>query len=136
MSGASDDAQEKFVENWIQAHVNDSQLVIKKPIIVSEFGKSSRSSGYTVGVRDTYLGNVFGAVYNCARARGPCGGALFWQVMAVGMENWSDGYEIFMEESPSTVGVIEQQSRRIASLNKMNFLEFVTHTDDNIAQDI
>lgn len=117
MSGASDDVQAKFVEKWIEAHVEDSQSVLGKPIMVTEFGKSSRSSGYTVGVRDLYLGNVFNSVYNCAREGGPCGGALFWQVMAVGMENWSDGYEVYLERSPSTLAVIDQQSRRISSLN-------------------
>ncbi|KAL0396448.1 UNVERIFIED_CONTAM: putative mannan endo-1,4-beta-mannosidase 9 [Sesamum calycinum] len=116
--GSSDGAQEEFVEKWIQAHINDSQSILRKPLVVSEFGKSSRSSGYTVEARNTYFGLIFDRVYGCARTQGPCGGALFWQVMAEGMENWSDGYEVVLEQSPTTAGVIDQQSRRISSLSQ------------------
>ncbi|KAK4490420.1 hypothetical protein RD792_001097 [Penstemon davidsonii] len=115
--GASDEVQAEFVEKWIQSHINDSKLVLGKPLLVAEFGKSSRSAGYTIGARDKYLESIFNSVYNCARDGGPCGGALFWQVMAQGMENWSDGYEVVLEQNPSTAGVIDQQSRRISSLD-------------------
>ncbi|KAL3845099.1 hypothetical protein ACJIZ3_002502 [Penstemon smallii] len=115
--GASDEVQAEFVEKWIQSHINDSKVVLGKPLLVAEFGKSSRSAGYTIGARDKYLGSIFNSVYNCARDGGPCGGALFWQVMAQGMENWSDGYEVVLEQNPSTAGVIDQQSRRISSLD-------------------
>ncbi|KAK6162905.1 hypothetical protein DH2020_002746 [Rehmannia glutinosa] len=115
--GANEEGQAEFVEKWIQAHIDDSESIIGKPLMVTEFGKSSRSAGYTVGARDTYFGNIFNSVYSCARTGGPCGGALFWQVMAQGMENWSDGYEVVLEQSPSTAAVVSQQSREIASLN-------------------
>ncbi|KAL3845101.1 hypothetical protein ACJIZ3_002504 [Penstemon smallii] len=118
-----DEAQAEFVEKWIQAHISDSGSVIGKPFMVTEFGKSSRLSGYNVGVRDQYLGNIFNNVYECAREGGPCGGALFWQVMAPGMEGWSDGYDVVLEQNPSTAGVINQQSRRIASLDKLLYDE-------------
>ncbi|KAK4421951.1 putative mannan endo-1,4-beta-mannosidase 9 [Sesamum alatum] len=116
--GSNDEAQDEFIEKWIQAHVDDSESILGKPLVVSEFGKSSRSSGYTVDARDRYFGLIFERVYGCARRQGPCGGALFWQVMAEGMENWSDGYEVVFGESPTTAGVIHHQSRRISSLNQ------------------
>ncbi|KAK6154129.1 hypothetical protein DH2020_013768 [Rehmannia glutinosa] len=103
--------QYEFAEKWIETHVNDSKSILGKPLPVTEFGKSSGSSGYNVGARDRYLGNIFNSVYNCARTNGPCGGALFWQVMAQGMENWSDGYEVVLEQSPSTAAVVYQQSQ-------------------------
>ncbi|KAL8038301.1 hypothetical protein ABFX02_11G097800 [Erythranthe guttata] len=118
--GSNDEVQAEFVHKWIQTHIDDSKLVIGKPIMVTEFGKSSRSSGYNVEARDNYFSNIFNSVYSCARTGGPCGGALFWQVMAQGMGDWSDGYEVVLEQSPSTIGVISQQSRQISSLNHIN----------------
>ncbi|KAL9152148.1 hypothetical protein ABFS82_11G100600 [Erythranthe guttata] len=115
--GSNDEIQAEFVDKWIQTHIDDSKSIIGKPFMVTEFGKSSKLSGYNIGARDKYFGKIFDRVYSCARSDGPCGGALFWQVMALGMENWSDGYEVVLEQSPSTVGVISQQSRRISSLN-------------------
>ncbi|GFQ01303.1 putative mannan endo-1 4-beta-mannosidase 9 [Phtheirospermum japonicum] len=114
---ANETGQAEFVEKWIQAHVDDSKSVLRKPILVTQFGKSSRSLGYNVQDRDNYFRNIFNIVYSSAQTRGACGGALFWQVMAQGMENWSDGYEVVLEQSPSTASVISQQSRQIASLN-------------------
>ncbi|KAL6562792.1 Beta-mannosidase B [Orobanche hederae] len=117
--GSNDEGQAEFVEKWIETHINDTMSILKKPLLVTEFGKSSRSSGYNVQARDKYLGNVFNIVNICARSHGgPCGGALFWQVMAQGMEDWSDGYEVVLEQCPSTAAVISLQSRQIASLNK------------------
>ncbi|EYU45795.1 hypothetical protein MIMGU_mgv1a0212342mg, partial [Erythranthe guttata] len=118
--GSNDEVQAEFVHKWIQTHIDDSKSVIGKPIMVTEFGKSSRSSGYNVEARDNYFSNIFNSVYSCARTGGPCGGALFWQVMAQGMGDWSDGYEVVLEQSPSTIGVISQQSRQISSLNQIN----------------
>ncbi|XP_012838723.1 PREDICTED: putative mannan endo-1,4-beta-mannosidase 9 [Erythranthe guttata] len=119
--GSNDEVQAEFVHKWIQTHIDDSKSVIGKPIMVTEFGKSSRSPGYNVEARDNYFSSIFDSVYRCARTGGPCGGALFWQVMAQGMADWSDGYEVVLEQSPSTVGVISQQSREIASLNQIKF---------------
>ncbi|CAA0814573.1 Mannan endo-1-4-beta-mannosidase 7 [Striga hermonthica] len=117
MPSSSDDEQDEFVDKWIKSHVEDSKSVLGKPLLVTEFGKSSRSSGYNVGMRDRYFGSIFNDVFGCARDEGPCGGALFWQVMAEGMENWSDGYEVVLEQSSSTAAVVYQQSRQISSLN-------------------
>ncbi|XP_073127471.1 putative mannan endo-1,4-beta-mannosidase 9 [Henckelia pumila] len=115
--GANDEAQTEFVEKWIGSHSLDSKTVLGKPLMVTEFGKSSRSSGFSVVGRDSYFGTIFNSVYSNARSGGACGGTLFWQVMAEGMENWSDGYEVVLELSPSTAALINQQSARIASIS-------------------
>lgn len=52
ISGSSDDSQLAFMKSWIQAHIEDS-AALQKPFMVSEFGKSSKSSGYNVDVRDS-----------------------------------------------------------------------------------
>ncbi|KAL3838704.1 hypothetical protein ACJIZ3_023295 [Penstemon smallii] len=114
--GSNEHVRNAFIAKWIQAHIYDSQVVLRKPILVTEFGKSSRVKGYTLKKRDQDFMNVFNLVYNSARKRGSGAGALFWQLMAQGMESWSDGYEVVLEQNPSTASVILQQSRRISSL--------------------
>ncbi|CAI9102627.1 OLC1v1000924C1 [Oldenlandia corymbosa var. corymbosa] len=111
-------AQAQFVERWIKAHIEDSASVLGKPLMLTEFGKSSRSSGYQVAVRDAYFSNIYDTLYSCAKSpSGVCGGSCFWQVMAPGMENWGDGYEVFMDQSPSTMAVVAKQSSRLESLS-------------------
>ncbi|KAL3528016.1 hypothetical protein ACH5RR_012672 [Cinchona calisaya] len=116
MSNSNDEVVAQFVDRWIKAHIDDSKNVLGKPLLLTEFGKSSRSPGYQVDARDTYLSNIYNTIYTCTKTSGACGGALFWQLMAQGMENFSDGYEIVLEQSPSTAGVIAQQSNRLSSL--------------------
>ncbi|XP_051143874.1 putative mannan endo-1,4-beta-mannosidase 9 [Andrographis paniculata] len=118
MPGSNDDAQAAFVDQWIGQHISDCKSVLGKPLVLTEFGRSSRTSGYTVGDRDSYFGNIYSTIYSCARTGGPCGGALFWQVMAPGMDNWSDGYDVVFNQSPSTDAVISLQSDRIAALDR------------------
>ncbi|KAF6163457.1 hypothetical protein GIB67_029306 [Kingdonia uniflora] len=116
MPGSSEQTQAIFVDKWVQAHIQDSKTVLRKPLVIAEFGKSSRSSGYNVGQRDKYFGNLYNTIFACARTGGPCAGGIFWQLMAQGMGNWGDGYEVVLEESPSTLGVVTQQSRQLSTL--------------------
>ena len=117
VSGASDEARAKFVENWIASHIGDCDSILKKPLLIAEFGKSSWSSGYTVEARDEYFRGIFDMAYESARNRRSCSGTTFWQVMAVGMDNWGDGYQVVLDTNPSTAAVIAKQSQRISSLN-------------------
>ncbi|XP_057507700.1 mannan endo-1,4-beta-mannosidase 4-like [Actinidia eriantha] len=117
ISGSNDQAQAAFVDSWIQAHIQDSGSLLGKPLLLAEFGKSSKSSEYSVGVRDTYFGNIYNAIYASAKSGGSCGGGIFWQLMASGMDGFRDGYEVVLDESPSTANVIAQQSRRLSALS-------------------
>ncbi|KAL7143838.1 hypothetical protein ABFS83_08G218400 [Erythranthe nasuta] len=116
LSNASYAAQAQFVNQWVQSHISDSQS-IGKPFVISEFGKSYKYPGYSVGARDSYLSEIYTSVYNCAKSGGPCGGALFWQVLDLGMENMGDGYEVVLQKSSSTDSIIYAQSKRMSSLN-------------------
>ncbi|KAJ1417201.1 Glycoside hydrolase, family 5 [Sesbania bispinosa] len=118
VSGSDEAAQEEFVNKWVQAHTQDSNDVLGKPILLTEFGKSSRLSGYSVDIRNSYFGKLYNFIYSSASSGGPCAGGLFWQFMAQGMDGYRDGYEVIFEESPSTASVITQQSRRLSALKK------------------
>ncbi|XP_062221352.1 putative mannan endo-1,4-beta-mannosidase 9 [Phragmites australis] len=119
VSGASSDAQVAFMRRWMASHANDSAAVLRKPLLVAEFGWSARSNGYTVAARDAYFRMVYDAIYASARAGGPCAGGLFWQVMEPGMEGWTDGYDVVLDRSPSTAAVVRRECARIGSLNQV-----------------
>lgn len=115
--GASDQARDEFVKKWIGAHIEDCNSIVRKPLLIAEFGKSSYSAGFSVEARDEYFSSIFNMFYKSARNGGSCSGTTFWQVMAEGMENWGDGYQVVLDQNPSTAAVISQQSQRISSLN-------------------
>ncbi|XP_038682317.1 mannan endo-1,4-beta-mannosidase 4-like [Tripterygium wilfordii] len=110
-------AQAAFVDKWIQSHIQDSTSVLKKPLVIGEFGKSWKFPGYTLQKRDAYYGKVYNAIYTSSKSGGPLVGGLFWQLLAQGMESWGDGYQVVLQKSPTTAGVIGLQSRRLWSLS-------------------
>ena len=109
-------AKATFVDKWIEAHIEDSKNILRKPIVVGEFGMSSRSPGYSVQERDSYMRKIYNAIYSSASSGGPCAGGLFWQLMAQGMDSFRDGTEIIFQESPSTTTIIDQQSQKMSSI--------------------
>lgn len=104
------------MRKWAQAHIEDTAQLIKKPLVITEFGKSLK--GATAGQRDAFFGVAYDAIYSSARAGGPLRGGLFWQLLGQGMDNANDGYQIVFPTSPSTANVILKQStRRMLQLN-------------------
>ncbi|CAK9155254.1 unnamed protein product [Ilex paraguariensis] len=107
----------EFMKRWMSNHWQDSRTILKKPLVIAEFGKSSKDPGYSLNRRDWYMSSINTNIYNLARSGGTVGGALVWQLMAKGMDSYDDGYQIILSENPSTDGVIYRQCRAMAALS-------------------
>ncbi|KAL2513391.1 Mannan endo-1 [Abeliophyllum distichum] len=105
LSGKSDNEQMAFMERWMSSHWNDARRILKKPLIIAEFGKSSTVPGYSLTARDLYMGDVYRDIYSFARTGGTMSGSLVWELMAQGMDSYHDGYEIVLSQNPSTAGI-------------------------------
>lgn len=120
LSGQNDEAQMTFIWNWMANHLRDSRTILKKPMVFSEFGKSSKDPGFSVEGRDTFMSSVYANIYSYARStRGGIGGGLVWQILAEGMESYYDGYEIVLSEYPTTSSIINQQSQQMTTLKHL-----------------
>lgn len=107
----------EFMLQWLAVHWNDSTKILKKPLIFSEFGKSSKDPGYTVQARDSFLNEIYSNIYKLAKvSAGTIAGGMVWQIMGVGMESYYDGYEIVLPLNPSTSNIIHTQSIKMISL--------------------
>ncbi|XP_034677044.1 mannan endo-1,4-beta-mannosidase 5-like [Vitis riparia] len=118
LSGKDDSSQMAFMQRWTMSHWTDSRTIIKKPMVFSEFGKSSKDPGYSLSARDSFLNAVYTNIYNFAR-NGGIGGGLVWQLMGEGMQSYDDGYEIVLSQTPSTSGLITQQSNKMIALDRV-----------------
>ncbi|KAI3883644.1 hypothetical protein MKX03_016326 [Papaver bracteatum] len=98
-------------------HWTDSRTILRKPLVFSEFGKSSKDPGYTLSARNVYMNAVYNSIYNFARRGGTIGGGLVWQIVAEGMESFYDGYEIVLSQNPSTAELISGQSHKMRALS-------------------
>lgn len=104
-----------FMQRWLASHLTDSKMVLKKPLVFAEFGKSEKDPGYSQSARDAFLSGVYNSIYDFAR-NGGIGGGLVWQILAEGMDSFDDGYEIVLSQNPLTASVIAQQSRKMTAL--------------------
>ncbi|KAL2539016.1 Mannan endo-beta-1 [Forsythia ovata] len=119
LSGKSDNEQMAFMERWMSSHWNDARGILKKPLIIAEFGKSSKDPGYSLTARDLYMGDVYRDIYRFARTGGTMSGSLVWQLMAQGMDSYHDGYEIVLSQNPSTAGIMSRQSHAMTALSRL-----------------
>lgn len=122
MPAADEEAQLGFLSRWLDTHLEDAREVLRKPLLVAEFGKSSKDPGFTPAQRETLFGAVFSKIYWSARAGGggPAAGGLFWQLLADGMESYGDGYELVLEELRwTTSNLIAQNCRKLRHLGKL-----------------
>ncbi|KAL5068964.1 hypothetical protein RYX36_019851 [Vicia faba] len=108
--------QSAAIEKWIEDHIQDANTILQKPIIVTEFGMSSKSTGYSIAARDDYYKEIYSIIYTSAISGGSCAGAMFWQLLSQGMDSYGDGFEVILENSPSTAQIIKQQSTKMSNI--------------------
>ncbi|KAH7682392.1 Mannan endo-1,4-beta-mannosidase protein [Dioscorea alata] len=113
---ADDKTQLKFVTDWIHSHSKVADEVLRKPLLVTEFGKISRFAGCNGVDKVTFYRTAYNVLYKLVRARSACAGGLFWQLLLPGMDNLSDGYEIILSECSYIANIISQHSRLISSI--------------------
>lgn len=85
-------AKLRFLAAWIDAHVQDAQAVLGKPVLVSEFAMAddvdpARSARLA-------MASVFRRVYASARAGGAAAGSLLWQFRARNMDRLVDKFSV------------------------------------------
>ncbi|KAL1820802.1 hypothetical protein ACET3Z_015671 [Daucus carota] len=115
-AGADKESQLSFTNNWISTHIQDSQTVLQKPMLVAEFGWNK--SRIDTNTRDQLIGTVYSGIYSSARRGGAAAGGIIWQLLASGQDSFRDGYETVLSQSPSTAGVIVSQSRSLTQLRQ------------------
>ncbi|CAM9003557.1 unnamed protein product [Rhodiola kirilowii] len=116
LAGQTDDAQATFVQRWMAMHSSDAKTILKKPLVFTEFGKSSKDPGYSINSRDAYLSGIYANILSLARNEGSFAGGLVWQILAEGMDSYDDGYQIVLSQDGSTSSLIDQQSNKMVAL--------------------
>ncbi|CAA7041457.1 unnamed protein product [Microthlaspi erraticum] len=102
-----------YLSYWIEGHMEDAESILKKPLILGEFGKPTETPGYTQAQRDAVFVVTFETIYESAAKGGPAAGALFWHLISDGMNNFKDGLAIVLSDKSSTNSIIGQQSRKL-----------------------
>ncbi|XP_015933855.1 mannan endo-1,4-beta-mannosidase 7 [Arachis duranensis] len=119
LSSSSYEDQMSFLGKWLNEHIQDAQNTLHKPILVGEFGVSTKSFGSNLEPRERFYNTVYSAIYSSASGGGAAVGGLFWQLLAQGMDSFRDGYEVVLDENPSMAALISQESQKLNRIRKM-----------------
>ncbi|KAJ8770545.1 hypothetical protein K2173_018036 [Erythroxylum novogranatense] len=106
----------KFLSQWMDSHVRDGDTVLRKPVLFTEVGSARHATKEGVNDIDRLLKAVYDRIYESAK-RGQAGaGALIWQLLVEGVEEYSDQYSFVPWNHPSTYKLIKEQSSRLRNL--------------------
>ncbi|XP_021865831.1 mannan endo-1,4-beta-mannosidase 7 [Spinacia oleracea] len=119
LSNMNDQSELDFVNKWLTSHIDDAQNILRKPLLLAEFGKSDKDSGFSTYQRDRLFASVYSKLYSSAKRGGAAAGGLFWQLLTEGIESYGDGYTIVLSKDPSTANIIAQQSRKLFLIRKI-----------------
>ncbi|EXB41560.1 Mannan endo-1,4-beta-mannosidase 6 [Morus notabilis] len=116
------EAKANFLSHWVDSHMSDAENVLKKPVLFTEVGFSLRMNKKTEDV-NFLLKTVYDRIYESAKKRQAGAGALIWQLLVEGVEEYSDQFSLVARDHPSTFKLITRHScrlRRIFSNSKTN----------------
>ncbi|KAK9062011.1 hypothetical protein SSX86_019195 [Deinandra increscens subsp. villosa] len=119
LTSNDDQTQLNFLNNWLRTHISDAQYILKKPLLLTEFGKSVKDPNFSPYKRDQVFIMVYNNIYLSAKHGGAAAGGLFWQLLAEGMESFGDGYEVVLSRGTSTANIIGQQGHRLYQIRKI-----------------
>eukprot|EP00268_Persea_americana_P044241 TRINITY_DN4468_c0_g1_i2.p1 TRINITY_DN4468_c0_g1~~TRINITY_DN4468_c0_g1_i2.p1 ORF type:complete len:428 (-),score=85.50 TRINITY_DN4468_c0_g1_i2:210-1493(-) len=118
IAGQELEDQLKFIYKWMKSHIDDGDKELRKPVLFAEFGLSNRNKNFQPSQRDTFYKAVFDIIYKSVRKNRSGAGALAWQFMAGGMEDYNDDNGIVPWDRPSMYRLITQQSCRLAAIRR------------------
>jgi len=105
-----------YMQDWMNSHIDDSNY-LNKPVMFTEFGKSSLTRGFHERQRDLFMAAVYDTIYESARKWGPASGALVWQLSTNSvMAGSQDGFAFVLSQVPTTASLMDKQSIRMGRL--------------------
>ncbi|XXG90373.1 hypothetical protein AAC387_Pa12g2155 [Persea americana] len=110
--------QLKFIHKWMSSHIRDGDRELNKPVLFAEFGLSNENKNFQPSHRDTFYKAIFDIIYKSAKENRSGAGAMVWQFMVGGMDEFNDDYGIVPWERPSMYRLITEQSCRLAALRQ------------------
>ncbi|KAJ3694636.1 hypothetical protein LUZ60_000013 [Juncus effusus] len=113
---ASLEEKVRYLSNWVDSHINDSQKILNKPVLFSEVGSHASSYENSMYERDLMLKTVYDKIFESAKKLGAGSGALIWQLTVEKMQRFGDDFSLIARDFPSTYNLIKNQSCRLELL--------------------
>lgn len=117
MPHANTTAKLDFLQMWLDSHISDGDNILKKPILFTEVGYPINVKGGGISYGDTSLKTVYDSIFESAKKGQAGAGALIWQLLVEGMEEYGDRFSLVAWEQPSTYKMMVEQSCKLSNIN-------------------
>ncbi len=97
---------------WVVDHINDSEELLGKPLVVEEFGKYRPLS-----TREQFYQGWYDAVYDAASSGTAGAGSLLWILYHDDYPDY-DGFGVYCPEDSTTVEIIETEADKMNDLSR------------------
>ncbi|KAJ0964813.1 hypothetical protein J5N97_025951 [Dioscorea zingiberensis] len=106
----------KYISKWVSAHIEDGDTELKKPVLFTEFGLSTKNRDFDPSQRETFYKSIYDTIHNSAKNNGRAG-ALIWQFLVRGMEKYNDDFGIIPLLRQPMYQLIKEHSCQLAELH-------------------
>lgn len=105
-----------FLSKWMLSHIEDGDNELKKPVMFTEYGLSNLNKDFEQSQRDRFYKTILDTIYKSAKRNGSGGGALVWQFLIEGMEEFNDDFGMVPWQRAATYKLFTKQSCRLTKL--------------------
>ncbi|KAH7429152.1 hypothetical protein KP509_09G033100 [Ceratopteris richardii] len=109
--------KKNFTSRWLASHIEDAEVVLRKPVLFTEFGVSEKAQKFNAKQRVEITEILYEKIYEAAKARGAGAGALLWQVSVEGVDRFHDEFTTIPWQEPQLYKTILQQSCRLYNIS-------------------
>ncbi|TQD76026.1 hypothetical protein C1H46_038422 [Malus baccata] len=106
----------KFVSKWMRSHIEDGDNELNKPVMFTEYGLSNQNKDFEPSQRERFYKTILDVIYKSAKKNRSGAGALAWQFLVEGMDEYNDEFGIVPWKRPSEYKIMVEQSCRLARL--------------------
>ncbi|KAH1128106.1 Mannan endo-1,4-beta-mannosidase 2 [Glycine max] len=106
----------KFVSKWMLSHIEDGDKILNKPVLFSEYGLSDIN--FTMPERKTMYKTILDISYKSAKRNRSGAGALVWQFLVGGMQEFTDDFGIIPWEKTPIPSLFVEQSCRLTKVKE------------------
>jgi mannan endo-1,4-beta-mannosidase len=118
LSDAQEERKLEFAMGWLDAHIDACANILKKPLILSEFGKH--------GAKNVYFEAILSRCFNHMQQGRPLAGSMFWTAAAESYPDY-DGFTIYLPrnkkemhqgEGDNVADLIKEHAAMVRKLNE------------------
>ncbi|XP_057537563.1 mannan endo-1,4-beta-mannosidase 6-like [Amaranthus tricolor] len=102
-----------FISRWLESHISDGEKILDKPVLFTEVGYPLHVKGNDANYSDSLLKMVYGSIFESAKKGQAGAGALIWQLLVEGMEEYGDKFSLVAWKHPFAYKLIVEQSCKL-----------------------